>query len=62
MGRILATILLGALLFAVASCRLVNTLTGNDQNLKKVGDLWKDVPRIDGLATSEAEMPLYVKV
>ena len=62
MSRILTTILLGALLFVVASCRLANTLTGNDQNLKKVGDLWNDVPRIDGLASSEAELPLYVKL
>jgi hypothetical protein len=62
MSRVLTTILFGALLFGISSCRLVNTLTGNDQNLKKVGDLWNDVPRMDGLASSEAEMPLYVKL
>lgn len=61
MKRILAATLTGALVLAVASCRMINTLTG-DQNLKKVGDLWSDVPRMDGLASSEAEMPIYVKL
>jgi hypothetical protein len=62
MSKISAAILFGALVLAVASCRMIKTLTGDDQNLKKVGDLWSDVPRMDGLASSEAEMPIYVKL
>jgi hypothetical protein len=41
---------------------VIKTLTGDDPSLKKVGELWSDVPRMDGLASSEAEMPVYVKV
>jgi len=62
MNKFLPAVLLGALVFAAASCsRIINKLT-NDQNLKKVGDLWSDVPRMDGLASSEADMPIYVKL
>jgi hypothetical protein len=62
MRKFVPAVLFGALLFAVASCNKIKTLTGADQNLKKVGDLWSDVPRMDGLASSEAEMPIYVKL
>ena len=43
------------------SCRVIKTLTG-DQDLKKVADLWSDVPRMEGLVSSEAEMPVQVKL
>src|SRR4029450_1710963 len=59
---VLTAFLLGALVIAVASGRVIKTLTGDDPSLKKVGELWSDVPRMDGLASSEAEMPVYVKV
>jgi hypothetical protein len=62
MSKLFAAILFGALVFGFASCSKIKTLTGSDQNLKKVGDLWSDVPRMDGLAPSEAEMPIYVKL
>jgi hypothetical protein len=62
MSKCFVVILSGALVFAVASCSKIRTLTGVDQNLKKVGDLWSDVPRMDGLASSEAELPIYVKL
>lgn len=61
MSKISAAILVSSLVLAVASCSAIKKFTG-DQNLKKVGDLWSDVPRMDGLALSEAEMPMYVKV
>jgi hypothetical protein len=61
MSKFFAAILLGAFVFIATSCRIINTLT-NDQNLKRVGDLWSDVPRMDGLAPSDAEMPIFVKV
>ena len=60
MSRIFATILFGALAVAVTSCHIAKFL--DDQNLKKVGDLWSDVPRMEGLAPSEAEMPAFVKI
>jgi hypothetical protein len=63
MKRFLPVIVFGLLVLVVVSCRMVKTLTGGDDpSLKKVGDLWADVPRMEGLASSEAEMPMYVKV
>jgi len=60
MKKLSPIILVAALIFAATSCsRIINKFT-NDQNLKKVGDLWSDVPRMEGLASSEAEMPIYV--
>jgi hypothetical protein len=53
---------LALLLALVLGCRTISTLTGNDTNLKKVGDLWSDVPRMDGLVSSEAEMPMFIKI
>ena len=62
MKKLRATFFVVALLIAGASCRMVKTLTGVDQNLKRVGDLWSDVPQMDGLTSSEAELPLFVHV
>lgn len=62
MNKSYAVILIGLIALALVSCRLINTLTGNDPNLKKVGELWSDVPRMNGLTSSEAEMPIYVKL
>lgn len=62
MSKFFAAVLFGALVFGGASCGKIKTITGDDQNLKKVGDLWSDVPRMDGLGPSEAEMPIYVKL
>jgi len=60
MSKILATIVFGALVFAITSCHIARFI--DDQKLKKVGDLWSDVPRMEGLAPSEAEMPAFVKI
>ena len=62
MRKFLTFVLLAALLLASQSCRIVKTLTGEDLNLKKVGDLWSDVPKMDGLTSSEEGMPIYVKL
>ncbi|HEU0175051.1 MAG TPA: hypothetical protein VFV58_12400 [Blastocatellia bacterium] len=62
MSKFFAAVLFGALVFGGASCSKIKTITGDYQNLKKVGDLWSDVPRMDGLGPSEAEMPIYVKL
>lgn len=61
--RIIQTaILLLVLVLTVTSCRVIQTITGQDQNLKKVTELWSDVPRMDGLTSAEADMPLFVKL
>jgi hypothetical protein len=56
-----SAVILCALVFTVISCRLINSFT-NDPNLKKVGELWSDVPRMEGLTATDAEMPMFVKV
>jgi len=62
MNRRLATILFFALLFSLTSCsRIVNKFIA-DKNLTKVNDLWPDVPKMDGLANSEAELPIFIHV
>ena len=61
MKRNLLLVPLIALIITATSCRVIKTLTG-DEDLKKVGDLWSDVPRMEGLAASEAEMPVQVKL
>lgn len=62
MSKTLSLVLLGALLLVAPSCRVINKFTGNDPNLKKTAELWSDVPRMEGLTSSEAEMPMYVKI
>jgi hypothetical protein len=62
MSKFFTAVLVGALVFGGASCSKIKTFTGDYQNLKKVGDLWTDVPRMDGLGPSEAEMPIFVKL
>jgi hypothetical protein len=62
MKKIPAIFISSLLIFAALSCsRIVRRLT-NDPNLKKVGDLWPDVPKIDGLSSSEADLPIFVHV
>ena len=57
MNKALNLVLFGALLVVALSCNVINKFTGNDPNLKKTAELWSDVPRMEGLASSEAEMP-----
>lgn len=62
MKRIIFVTLLVALAWASAGCGAINTLTGGDQNMKTVSQLWSDVPRLDGLTPSQMDMPLPVKL
>src|SRR4029078_7225253 len=62
MNRLLALISCSILLFAITSCRTMKTITGSDTELKKVGTLWSDVPKMEGLTSSESDMPLFVKL
>ena len=62
MSRKLAIIFLLALVFSLASCsRIVNKFI-EDKHLTKVNDLWPDVPKMEGLASSEADLPIYIHV
>jgi uncharacterized protein YceK len=62
MKRIIFVIVLAALAWASVGCGAINTLTGGDQNMKTVSQLWSDVPRMDGLTPSQMDMPLPVKL
>ena len=62
MRRISAGILLAGLFLTFASCKLIQTLRDADQQLTRVGELWSDVPKMDGLTSSEADMPMFVKI
>ena len=60
MRKLVAITLLLPLLLSITSCsRIINKFT-EDKNLTKVGDLWPDVPKMDGLTSSEAELPVYI--
>lgn len=62
MSRISPLFLLLVVVLSLTSCsRIINRFI-EDKNLTKVGDLWPDVPKMDGLASSEATLPLYVHV
>jgi hypothetical protein len=62
MSKISPILLLVVLLLSATSCsRIINKFT-EDKNLTKVGDLWPDVPKMDGLASSEADLPIYIHV
>ncbi len=62
MNRILIATCFVALAWATAACGALNTLTGGDNNLKTTSPLWSDVPRMDGLAPAQMEMPLFAKL
>lgn len=49
---------------AAAGCSMVGSLTGlnNNGNMTTVTQLWPDVPKMDGLAASNIDMPLPVKL
>lgn len=50
------------ILLAVMSCRLADKFVGGGLDLERRGELWSDVPKMDGLEASELEMPLAIKV
>lgn len=61
MKNAVTAILGGVLLLAVLSCGLIDKFTGG-QDMTRVNELWSDVPRMDGLASSDMELPLAVKI
>ena len=60
MKNVSIVILLVLLLFGVMSCSIIDKLSGGP-DLAKAGDLWSDVPRMDGVTKSDLELPFAVK-
>ncbi len=58
---ILFMVLLSAMLFTTA-CGLVNTLFGASTSSGTVSELWSDVPRMDGLAEADLQMPVAARI
>jgi hypothetical protein len=51
-----------ALALLVMGCGVLNPLTGGDQGMRTVSQLWSDVPPMDGLTPSQMDMPLPIKL
>ncbi len=62
MKNVAGAVLSVTLLMTVMSCSLVDKFTGGGQEMIKVGELWSDVPRMEGLNPSETEMPIGIKL
>lgn len=62
MKNVAIAVFSGAILLSVVSCSLIDKFTSGGQEMIKVGELWSDVPRMDGLNPSEAEMPIGIKL
>lgn len=44
------------------ACSLTGVLPGGSSGLRATNDLWSDVPRMDGLGTSDMELPLVARI
>ena len=66
MKRNLVITLAAVLVLATLGCGAINTATSKlvsgGSNLTVVSQLWSDVPQMDGLAPSQMDMPLPVKL
>lgn len=63
MKRTMTYLLMAVLAAVTISCSAaLDKITGGETNLTTASDLWPDVPKMDGLAPSQMELPLYVKV
>lgn len=62
MKNVPAAILFGLLLLAVMSCSLIDKFASGGQKMNKASELWSDVPRMAGLAQSDLELPLAIKL
>ena len=58
--KILTLVALAGL--AGLACGVINTITGSETNLQTASELWSDVPRMDGLTPSDAQMPAAVQL
>jgi len=62
MKKLFIPVFLCVLILVVASCNLMKTITGEDQNTNQVSQLWSDVPPMDGLQKSQSEMPFWLRL
>src|SRR5690349_10606061 len=60
MNKPTAAVAIVFIVFAGLSCGLIDRFTGGEK-MTKVDDLWSDVPRMDGSAHSDMDMPVSVK-
>jgi hypothetical protein len=62
-NRILVASLLITVAITSAACSAVlNQVIGGSSNTKPVTELWNDVPRMDGMAPSQVDLPPFVKL
>lgn len=62
MKSISSAISVGVLIFVVMSCNLAEKFVPGGTDMNKTAELWSDVPRMDGLAHSDMELPLAMKI
>jgi len=62
MKKVSVVVVFSILSFAVMSCGLFDKFTGLDKDFNKAPELWSDVPKMDGLAPSDLELPFAVKL
>ena len=66
MKKVHLSVIFVVLILSGLSCRLAGRLAeraaGGDDAMKRSVELWSDVPKMDGLAESEMELPLMIKV
>lgn len=61
MNRITMVGVFSVFAFAVTSCNLAGKFMDNGPDMTRSAELWSDVPRMEGLAPSEMELPATMK-
>jgi len=56
------TMAISLVVLAFLACSVTSLLPGGDSGLRPAGDLWSDVPKMDGLGASDLEVPLLARV
>lgn len=62
MKNVAVAVIFCIFLFVVMSCSLAEKFVPGGSEMSKTAELWPDVPKMDGLATSDMELPLAIKV
>lgn len=62
MKSISSAISVGVLIFLAMSCNLAEKFVPGGTDMNRTAELWTDVPRMDGLAPSDMELPLAMKI
>lgn len=62
MKKVRLSLVISVLTLVVLSCSLAEKMVPAGPDLERRAELWSDVPRIDGLETSEMEMPFAIKL